>query len=114
MRTKTVEELIAEGLISMSEAAKMFGSCRNGKPTHPATLTRKCLKGDLLPDGTRLRLEHVRVANRLMTTRQAVIRHLTALTEALNRNDSIPSRSPNARHRQSEAAGRELARRGGS
>lgn len=74
------KQLMTEGLISMKEAAKMFGSCRSGAGTHPATVTRKCLQGDRLPDGTRLKLEHVRVANRLMTSRDAVLRHIAALT----------------------------------
>lgn len=107
------QQLMTEGLISMSEAAKMFGSCRSGVPTHRATVTRKCLKGDPLPDGTRLRLEHVRVANRLMTSREAVIRHVTALTEALNSHNPPSSRAPATRSRESEAALNEVARRGG-
>ena len=109
-----VERLISEGLISMAQAAKMYGSCRGGAATHPATLTRKCLKGDLLPNGTRRKLEHVRVANRLMTTRQAVIRHIAAITTATNSptGNAAPVRSPAARHRASEQAGKELEQMG--
>jgi hypothetical protein len=86
------KQLMAEGLISMSEAAKMFGSCRNGAGTHPATVTRKCLKGDRLPDGTRIKLEHVRVANRLMTSGQAVVRHIAGLTAGCE--DASPRTAP--------------------
>lgn len=105
-----VERLMSEGFISMAEAAKMFGSCRNGAATHPATLARKCLKGDLLPDGTRLKLEHVRVANRLMTSRQAVVRHIAALTAAAGQpaTSEAPVRSPAARTRDSAKAAAEL------
>jgi hypothetical protein len=114
--TETVERLMAEGLISMSEAAKMFGSCRSGAATHPATLTRKCLKGDPLPDGTRLKLEHVRVANRLMTSRQAVIRHITAMTAAAEPVPAEPARpapsTPKARTKAATRAAEVLQRRG--
>lgn len=102
------KRLMSEGLISMSEAAKLFGSCRSGAATHRATLTRKCLKGDRLPDGTRLRLEHVRVANRLMTSRAAVVRYVAALTAAPAAVPAIALRSPAARRRGSDAAARAL------
>ncbi len=102
------KRLMTEGLISMSEAAKMFGSCRNGAPTHPSTVGRMFLKGDLLPDGTRLKLEHVRVANRLMTSRQAVLRHIAALTAAYAAAPVVAPRSPAQRRRASEAAARKL------
>ena len=104
------KRLMTEGLISMSEAAKMFGSCRSGAPTHPGTMTRKCLKGDPLPDGTRLKLAHVRVANRLMTSREAVLRHIAALTAAFETAPAVTFRSPAQRNRVSEAAARDLNR----
>ena len=105
-----VERLMREGLISMAQAAKMFGSGRNGAATHPATLTRKCLKGDLLPSGTRLKLEHIRIANRIMTTHQAVVRHISALTAAskLASENGPQVRSPAARRRESLQAGADL------
>ncbi len=79
------KRLMAEGLISMAAAAKMYGSSRSGLPTHSSTLTRKCNRGDVLPDGSYRRLEHVRVANRLMTSAEAVARHIAAVTEAFAR-----------------------------
>jgi Protein of unknown function (DUF1580) len=108
------KQLMTEGLISMSEAAKMFGSCRNGVGTHPATVTRKCLKGDRLPDGTRLKLEHVRVANRLMTSREAVIRYIAETTGACEANSAPTSPKPVAspRHSASERAVKRLKERG--
>lgn len=108
------KKLMAEGLISMTEAARLFGSCRSQAPTHPNTVVRKCRPGDRLPDGTRLVLEHVQVANRLMTSRQAVERHVAALTAAFAAPADAPPapRSPAQRKRASDAAANELRRRG--
>jgi len=72
----TAARLTHEGLISLREAAPIFGTGRGGKARHPATLTRDILKGASLPDGGRVRLEAVRINGAFKTSRQAVLRYI--------------------------------------
>jgi hypothetical protein len=58
-----LDKLIAEGLIGMAEVGRLLGTFRGGRPCHPSTPTRWCLEGVKLPDGRRLRLEHVRISD---------------------------------------------------
>ncbi|MBL8864819.1 MAG: DUF1580 domain-containing protein [Planctomycetia bacterium] len=95
----------------MADAARMFGTFRQGKATHPSTPTRWCVKGFKLPNGETLKLEHIRVCGRLMTSRAAVLRFLERMQEPAD--DTIPAtRSPAERRRAAEAAGRELEKLG--
>lgn len=102
---KLIERLISEGAIGMTEAASLPGTFRGGRPCHPSTLTRWCLTGVRLPDGTVLRLEHFRVAGRLMTSRAALLRFLAAQQTG---PPDPPPRSPAQRDRDAAAAGLEL------
>jgi hypothetical protein len=52
-----IEQLVGEGPIGMSVAAKVYGTHRGDQPTHPSTPLRHCLKGIKLPDGSSLQLE---------------------------------------------------------
>jgi hypothetical protein len=103
-----VTRLIEEGPIGLSQAAKVVGTFREGKPTHPGTVGRWALKGVVLPDGRRLKLEGFRLNGRLCTTRQAIIRFIQA------QNDTPPAdtlpipRSPAARNRAHADAAKQL------
>lgn len=68
-----IERLTAEGLISMRDAAKLYG--RN---THRSTPTRHAAKGVRLADGTTAKLEAIRVGGALCTSRAAVMRFFAA------------------------------------
>ena len=89
----------------MAAAARLLGTFRGGKPCHPSTLTRWCLSGVTLPDGSTLRLEHYRTAGRLMTSKAALLRFLAAQQVAV---PAQPVRSPAQRNRASEDAGTKL------
>jgi len=108
-----VERLAAEGLIGLSTAASFYGRGRQGKATCPGTLTRHYHDGITLPDGTVVKLEAIRVGRKLMTSKAAVLRFLAAQQiEQQETQVTAPSRSESKSARASEAANRELIRRG--
>lgn len=106
-----LEKLIGEGLIGVAETARLLGTFRGGRPCHPSIVVRWCLDGVKLPDGRRLRLEHVRVTDRLMTTKPALMRFLAAQQTPAQVPASVP-RSPTARSRASDTAASELSELG--
>lgn len=72
----TVEEVAdavgsGDGL-TMAQAAGLFPPVRNGRPCHPATVSRWCTAGVKLPDGRTVWMASVRIGGRLLTTRAAV------------------------------------------
>jgi hypothetical protein len=68
-----VERLTQEGFISMRDAAALYG-----RKTHKSTPTRHALNGVKLADGTRIRLEAIRVSGSLVTSKAAVLRFFAA------------------------------------
>ena len=76
--TEWVGRILTEGPLGMSAAARLLGTFRDGKPTHPSTLVRWHHRGVTLPDGRTVRLEAVRINGRLVTSRAAVIRFVAA------------------------------------
>jgi hypothetical protein len=82
---------------------------RQNSKLHLATLTRWCLRGVQLPDGTRVKLRAVRVGCRWLTTDAWFDEFVTALTLAHNGcGDTQIPRSPAQRMKAAEAVGREL------
>jgi hypothetical protein len=105
-----IDRILTENPIGLSAAARLFGSFRQNKPTNPATIFRWCVQGVKLPDGRRVRLEHVRLSNRLLTSRAACVRFLEA-----QQTDPAPAPaldSPARRVRDADAAGRRLDEKG--
>jgi hypothetical protein len=114
--TDLVKRLMTEGLIGMSAAARRLGTFRDGKPTHPSTITRWCVVGVSLDDGTKLKLEHVRMGGRngrLCTSEAALVRFIEAQQE-LHDGDQADNgpRSPSAYDRAAREAGEALERMG--
>lgn len=108
-----VEKLTDEGLLSMSAAARMYGESRPGHATHKSTVTRHALAGVRLPDGSTLRLEAVRVAGRLMTSRAAVLRFFERQQSDTTSPPTPPApRSPAQRSKASARAAAELDKLG--
>ena len=83
-----VDRILGEGAVNASALAELLGSFREGKPTHPRTITRWMLTGVELPDGRRLKLEHVRAGARLLSSRAALTRFLAAQQDCDLRNVS--------------------------
>lgn len=72
-QTDLVETLLEEGTISTGGAAKIVGPRASA-----ATIIRFMENGCHMPDGTILRLEHMWIAGRRVTSRQAVLRFIRA------------------------------------
>ncbi len=111
--SERIDRILTETPIGLSAAARLFGTFRGGQPTSPATLFRWCIQGVKLPDGRRVRLEHIRIGTRLMTSRAACIRFLEAQQSDPTDSASTPPRvSPPKQRCRAEAAGRKLVERG--
>ena len=90
-----VERLTAEGLIGVAQAARLVGTFRSGKPTHPSTISRWMLNGFALPGGRIVKLEHIKIAGRLATSKQALLRYLAAQQPDTTENaPTLTTRSP--------------------
>jgi hypothetical protein len=105
-------DLTAENPIPLAVAARLVPPARSGKRTHLSTLLRWILAGAMAPDGTRVRLEAVRLGGRWMTSREAIQRFAASLTPHIGDETTPPRRSEATRSRASERAAAELARRG--
>jgi hypothetical protein len=103
--TDTAERLIAEGLIGLLAAARLFPPGRVDRPTSPATVGRWCRRGVKMPDGRLAVLEHTRVGGRWCTSRPAVARFLALLTSAHPSpvDQPAPARTPTPARRQRAA-----------
>jgi hypothetical protein len=86
-----INQLIDEGLIGMTRAARLMGTFRQGKPTHASTIARWALIGIKLPDGRVLKLESLRLNGRLCTSKEAVYRFVQSQNE---RATSVPPEAP--------------------
>jgi len=80
--SERIDRILTEQPIGMSEAARLLGTFRAGRPCHPSTIVRWCLSGIRLADGRRLHLEFLRCSSRLMTSRPALLRFLAAQQDA--------------------------------
>ncbi|QDU21822.1 DUF1580 domain-containing protein [Urbifossiella limnaea] len=107
--TDLVDRLLTEGPIGPAAAARLYGSYRSGRPTHPSTVVRHIQEGVRLADGTTLRLEGVRIGGRLVTSRAAVVRFVAAQQPAAAEQPAAtPPRSPAQRATAADAAGERL------
>lgn len=100
---RLVERLTSEGLISMREAAKLYG-----RTTHKSTATRHAVRGVKLPDGTVIRLEAIRVSGSLVTSRAAVLRFFAAQNQTPEpATPAAPAPTPKQRKTAAAAASKE-------
>ena len=107
--TRTAK-LVDEGLIGLAPASRIFGTGRNGRSRHPATLTKYINVGVRLPDGKVVKLEALRIGSAFMTSRAAVLRFLAAQQPTDDVADAGENQlpTPSARKRQQAAATAEL------
>src|SRR5688500_16274847 len=97
--------LNGEPLITLSKAASRYPGHRGAARLHPATLTRWILTGVKALDGSRVKLEAVRVGCRWLTSEAALARYAAALGTP---GEPAPARSPAARTLASESAAQQL------
>jgi len=103
-----------EGL-GLAAAGRLFPAHRGKGSMNPSTVFRWVVKGQKTGCGAVVKLEAVRVGGRWLTTRSAIARFVTTLTEFAEPEESPPYqriRSPAERRRASERAALELKRRG--
>ena len=105
-------DLTCEQLIPLAKATRLVPPARRGKRTHLSTLLRWILTGATAPDGSRVRLDAVRLGGRWMTTLGSLQRFAAALTPRVGDEAPASARSPSARTRASERAAAELTRKG--
>ena len=106
-------DLTTEKPIRLEEAARLVPPSRGARHTHASTILRWILRGTRGPDGERVRLEALRAGNKWITTAEAVQRFFERLTPTLEADQArLLPRSPTARRRASERAGRKLERLG--
>lgn len=106
MSTQIADEIARGDGIGAAKAARFFPPIRQGKPCHPATVTRRIIQGQVTTDGRIVRLEAIRVGGQWVTSAAAVRRFLHALVVMPG---SASSTEDSARH---EANERELASMG--
>jgi len=106
-------DLATETKIPLAVAAAETPPARNGRKTHLSTLLRWIFTGAKAPDGTRVRLEAIRLGGRWFTSREALQRFAERLTPRLDGADStLEVRTPTRRQQASERAAKELDRLG--
>jgi hypothetical protein len=105
------EVTAGEGL-SLPQAARLLPSYRGGKAVNAATIWRWIVQGIVLPDGSCLRLEAVRLSGRWLTSRPALERFLRAQTPELAARPPAPPRTPVRREKAAARAAAALAAAG--
>lgn len=105
-------DLTNETALPLTQACRLAGRGRGGRPVHLSTLLRWILTGCRGPGGRRIHLEAVRLGSRWVTTAEALQRFAEALTPKVGPDDRPMPRTPTARRRASERAARRLERAG--
>jgi Protein of unknown function (DUF1580) len=108
--------LADERRIGLKEAASLYPSFREGKPTHLATVWRHVTRGVRLANGDTIRLEAYRLGGRWTTSAEAIERFMSRLTAGAlgDEPDSEAVAVPTTRQRQRqlERVDRELEKAG--
>jgi hypothetical protein len=109
--TSTAHPLMAETLISVSEAARSIPAHRGTGRCNPATVWRWITEGVRSTSGERVRLESVRIGGRFVTSREALDRFIQRLSADAGVAAPAP-RTPTQRQRSAKRADESLAKTG--
>jgi hypothetical protein len=77
-------EILGGSGLSLSQAARRFPPFRETKPIAPSTIFRWIAEGVRLPNGSRVRLEAVRLGGRWLTSVPAIERFIARQTPKLD------------------------------
>src|SRR5262245_48451536 len=88
--TDRINRIISEGPLGPAGIAKLCGSYRENKPTHPSTVARWMIQGVRIADGRRIHLEHIRIAGRLVSSQAALLRFLEQQQLAHDPSEELP------------------------
>jgi hypothetical protein len=109
---QVLAEIRAGDGLSISRAGHQFPAARGDGPgVDHSTTFRWATLGVKLPDGSRLKLEAVRVGGRWLTSNAAIARFVKAQTDIANPSP-VPTpktRTPSARQKAIDAANKRLA-----
>lgn len=99
-------DIESEDLIDLRAACreKVFRNATTGKPLHISGMYRHVMRGARSVNGERVRLEFIRTPGGLRTSREAIVRFISALT--VDVAQSLPTTA--ARRRQVKSAENEL------
>jgi hypothetical protein len=113
--SRVLSEIIQGDALGMGAAARLIPKFRGGEGhARPSTIWRWIVSGSKTPTGSIVRLESARIGNRWLTSRKALERFFTTLTEASAPTSTDPTppvsspRSLSAKRKRSEAAARKL------
>lgn len=98
--------------MALSTAGRRFPGVRGNAGVDPSTVFRWVTQGTKATDGSRVKLEAVRVGGRWLTSDQAIARFVAALTGGATAAETPAPRQPSARQRSSEAAAKQLEQMG--
>lgn len=101
-------DVLNEDSMTLAEAGRLLPHGPGGKLVHRSTLLRWITRGVTAVDGSRVRLEAAKLGDRFVTSRQAVVRFMEALTPALDSEPAPSPRTPQQRRRAVERAGKKL------
>ena len=104
--------ILSERTLSLAAAARLLPPGRRGRPVTLSCMLRWVIDGVRVPgQADRVRLEAVRLGSRWLTSVEALERFAARQTPDFGNPPPMP-RSPTARQRASERAGRELEKHG--
>jgi len=106
---QVLREIQAGDRVSLTQFGQRFPAAKGAEGTvNSSTVFRWVTRGVVGPNGDRIKLEAVRIGGRWLTSEAATNRWIIAMTPGGSTNTVEPPRSPAARTRASENAGRQL------
>jgi len=96
--------ILREKWLGLHEIAKLVPSCRHSGHLTPNAIYRWATRGVRSASGQTIRLESVRVAGRILSSREALERFILAQSTPTETQLSEPCRTPAARRSASERA----------
>jgi hypothetical protein len=106
--SKITSEVLAGLGLSLTQAARRFPPFREDKSVAPSTVFRWLYDGIRMPDGSRLRLEAVRLGGRWLTSGPAIERFISRQTPSLGPELNQQTTTSRQRSRSAEATEKEL------
>jgi hypothetical protein len=95
--------ILDEQRVNLQDARPFLGTAR--KPADFSTVWRAVTRGTVQPDGTRLKLDAVRIGGQWITSVEAIERYVMALTAAWTGEDVEPAVPSPSKRRARELAG---------
>jgi hypothetical protein len=94
--------ILDEQRVNLQDARPLLGTTR--KPADFSTVWRAVTRGTIQPDGTRLKLDAVRIGGQWITSVEAIVRYVMALTAAFTGEEIEDAAGPPSKRRAKELA----------